>query len=165
MEYSHTKNNKIENNKNIKIRELKDSDLNNGFFDTLENLSNVQDIKKNQNMGYKILKEILENKNLFVFVALENNIIVGSITIIIEQKFIHNGGMVGHIEDVVTRKGFEDKGIGTKLVKNALKFAERKKCYKVILNCSKENTGFYKKNRFVVHGIEMRYDINKKKTE
>ena len=155
----------MENNDSntIKIRGLTHSNFNNGFFDTLENLSDVQNIIKKHNKGYEILKKVLENKNLFIFVALENNIIVGSITLIIEQKFIHNGGKVGHIEDVVTRKGFEEKGIGSKLVKKALKFAKQKKCYKVILNCSEENTGFYKKNGFKVHGIEMRYDINLKK--
>ena len=151
------------NNNSIRIRGLTHSNLNNGFFDTLENLSDVQNIIKKQDKYYKILKKVIENKNLFIFVALENNIIVGSITIIIEQKFIHNGGRVGHIEDVVTRKGFEEKGIGSKLVKKALKFAEQKKCYKVILNCSNENIRFYEKNGFKVHGIEMRYDINSKK--
>ena len=37
--------------------------------------------------------------------------IIGSTTLLIEQKFIHDGGKVGHIEDVVTRKGYEGFGI------------------------------------------------------
>ena len=44
----------------------------------------------------------------------------------IEQKFIHNGGFVGHIEDVVVRKDCEGKGIGIKLIMSMLKRAKEK---------------------------------------
>ncbi len=54
--------------------------------------------------------------------------IVGSITAIIEQKFIHNGGKICHIEDVVTRKGFEKLGIGSQLVEKVLELAKNEKC-------------------------------------
>ncbi|KFM14170.1 hypothetical protein AAA799O18_00780 [Marine Group I thaumarchaeote SCGC AAA799-O18] len=34
-------------------------------------------------------------------------IIIGSTTLFIEQKFIHDSGLVGHIEDVVVRKAYD----------------------------------------------------------
>ena len=41
---------------------------------------------------------------------------IGATTLLVEQKFIHSGGKAGHIEDVVTRKGFEGLGIGSALI-------------------------------------------------
>ncbi len=110
----------------------------------------------------KIFKNIKEKSNSRIFVALIDNKIVGSITTIIEYKFIHNGGKVCHIEDVVTRKGYEKLGIGSSLIRDAIDFSTKEDCYKVVLNCSKKNILFYEKNGFHKHEIEMRFDINKK---
>ena len=64
---------------------------------------------------YDILRKIKQNPDHIIHVAVDNNKIVGSTTLFIEQKFIHDGGLVGHIEDVVVRKDYEGRGIGMKL--------------------------------------------------
>ena len=51
--------------------------------------------------------------------------IVGSTTLLIETKFIHNGGKVGHIEDVVVDKEHQGKGIGEKIIKLSFKICRR----------------------------------------
>ena len=76
----------------------------------------------------------------------------------IEKKFIHSCGKVAHIEDVVTRKGYEGIGIGSALVERALEFSANLGCYKVILDCSESNVAFYEKNGFKRYGVAMRYD-------
>ena len=87
------------------IRELKDSDLRNGFFETLSNLSQIGSIDRDQDRAAIVLKSIKENNLSRIYVAEgEDGQIIGSITLLLEQKFIHNGGKVGHIEDVVSRK-------------------------------------------------------------
>lgn len=148
------------NKSKIQIKELEDSDLNNSFFETLSNLAEIDEVIYNKELSKNILKEIKKSGNIKVFVAFDDTEIIGSITTIIEQKFIHNGGKVCHIEDVVTRKGFEKLGIGSILVEKALELAVQEKCYKVILNCSKYNTTFYEKFGFYKHDIGMRYDVN-----
>ena len=70
-----------------------------------------------------------------------------------------NGGRVGHIEDVATKKGYEGLGIGRALVGRSLRFAPQMKCYKVILDCSEKNVPFYKKIGFKKYGLSMRYDL------
>ena len=77
-----------------------------------------------------ILRKIKQNPDYIIHVALDNNKIVGSTTLFIEQKFIHDGGRVGHIEDVVVRKDYEGRGIGMKLVISLLNCAKEKNCYK-----------------------------------
>ena len=150
----------FKNRSNIEIKELKEEYLNNGFFKTLSNLVKVDEAIYNKEFSKKIFEKIKKSGNIKVFVALNDTEIIGSITTIIEQKFIHNGGKVCHIEDVVTRKGFENLGIGTILVEKALEFAVQEQCYKIILNCSTYNSGFYEKFGFYKHDIGMRYDVS-----
>ena len=117
----------------IKIREIEENDLEKGFLDTLDFLRKASDINKNK--AEEILKKIKQNPNHIIHVAIDANKIVGSTTLFIEQKFIHDSGLVGHIEDVVVRKDYEDQGIGMNLVNSLLDVAKQRKCYKTILNC------------------------------
>ena len=78
----------------------------------------------------------------------------------IEQKFIHDGGLVGHIEDVVVRKDYEGKGIGIKLVTSLLERAKEKNCYKTILDCNDNVKQFYERIGFKRESNGMRYDHN-----
>ncbi|MFL6324825.1 MAG: GNAT family N-acetyltransferase [Nitrososphaeraceae archaeon] len=145
---------------NFVIREIQLADLKRGFFDTLSSLSHVGNIADQNDRAEKILSEIKSYPFYTIFVAVkEDNQLIGSITILIEQKFIHNGGKVGHIEDVVTRKEYEGMGIGKALVLKALDFAKENRCYKVILDCSKSNVEFYKKIGFKEHEVSMRIDL------
>jgi len=145
-------------NSEFLVRQLDKSDLSNGFFDSLSNLSDVSGIDQLQALQLFALINSDPYHEIFVAVLDDGNVI-GSITILIEKKFIHNCGKVAHIEDVVTRKGFEGKGIGSALVKKAVEFAATRGCYKVILDCSEENAAFYQKNGFKRCGLLMRYDL------
>src|SRR5688500_6262165 len=147
-------------NSEIQVKELENDDLTNSFFDTLSNLTEIGKDVYNIEFSQKIFEKIRKSSNIKIFVAIKNNDIVGSITAIIEQKFIHNGGKICHIEDVVTRKGCEKLGIGSILVEKVLEFATLEKCYKVILNCSEYNSKFYEKLGFYKHDIGMRYNID-----
>ena len=103
------------------IRKIIESDLENGFLESLDNLREVSNLEHNS--AKSILEGILENENHIVHVAELDGKIVGSTTLLIEQKFIHEGGFVGHIEDVVVKKEFEGQGIGMKLVLSLLDVA------------------------------------------
>jgi glucosamine-phosphate N-acetyltransferase len=144
----------------IQVKELENDDLINSFFDTLSNLTEIGMDVYNKEFSQKILEKIKMAGNIKIFVAIEDSDIVGSITAIIEQKFVHNGGKICHIEDVVTRKGFEKLGIGSVLVEKVLELAIQENCYKVILNCSEYNSKFYEKLGFYKHDVGMRYNIN-----
>ena len=138
------------------IRKIIESDLENGFLESLDNLREVSNLEHNS--AKSILEGILENENHIVHVAELDGKIVGSTTLLIEQKFIHEGGFVGHIEDVVVKKEFEGQGIGMKLVLSLLDVANEKKCYKTILNCEDKLIPFYEKIGFKQKSNEMRFD-------
>ena len=142
----------------IIIRKISESDLENGFLESLDNLKHASDL--GQTTAKNILNKILNDENHIIHVAEYDGKIVGSTTLLIEQKFIHQGGFVGHIEDVVVKKEFEKLGIGMKLVNSLLQVAEERKCYKTILNCEDNLRPFYEKIGFKKATNEMRYDHN-----
>ena len=142
----------------IIIREIEENDLEKGFLESLDFLRKSSDIDRNK--AKEILKKIKQNPNQIIHVAVDDNKIVGSTTLLVEQKFIHDGGLVGHIEDVVVRKDYEGKGIGIKLVMSMLERAKEKNCYKTILDCKDDVKQFYERIGFKHESNGMRYDHN-----
>ena len=143
------------------IRNLKESDLNNGFLNTLKSLTVVGNI--DDEAAKKRFHEILSDPNYIIKIAEIDGKIVGSTTLFIELKFIHELGMVGHIEDVVTDKNFQGRGIGKKIILSLLDEAKNRGCYKTILDCDDDVIPFYEKinfqgSSFHKHGNCMRFD-------
>lgn len=115
------------------------------------------------------MAEMLSNPNHVVMVAAEEEgggrggaaarcRIVGASTLLVEPKLIHGGSRVGHIEDVSVAASEQGRGVGAALVGACLKEAERRGCYKTILDCTEDVRPFYEKMGFARHASEMRYD-------
>ena len=141
---------------NIIIREIQESDLEKGFLECLDNLKIASDLEKDS--AKNILNSILDDSNHIIHIAELDGKIVGSTTLLIEQKFIHKGGFVGHIEDVVVREGFERKQIGKRINESLLEIAKNRGCYKTILDCKDDVKEFYEKIGFKHESNCMRFD-------
>ena len=118
----------------VSIHEIKYEDIDKGFLAVLENL--VPPGIDNNEYAKNILQKIKMNSLHKIFVAEDdsNGNVVGTITLLIEPKFINKGMQVGYIEDVSVKKGYEGLGIGSKLVTYATTYAIsiegcRKYCY------------------------------------
>lgn len=141
-------------NISYKIREIKEKDIDNGrLLEVLENLP-LGELRKPA--AKAILKEINSNPLHKIFVAViqestspHHGLVIGTTTLLVEPKFIFAGGRVGHIEDVAVRKGYERKGVGSKLVHHATEMAKTMGCIKTILDCSDETMPFYEKLGYV----------------
>lgn len=140
----------------ITIRKIEERDLDDGFLESLDNLKTASNLSKEK--ARAILKKITANPNHVIFVAVLNNKIIGSTTLLIEQKFIHDGGLVGHIEDVVVSKEHEGKGIGFKIMQAVLEYAKSQGCYKTILDCNDKVKPFYERLGFKRLTNGMRFD-------
>jgi len=125
-----------------------------GLSDTIANLREVglEDDRIRQ------LLKTMADQDIHVFVAREDEII-GSVSLIVEQKLIHEGGIVGHIEDVATRKSHEGKGVGSALMKEAVSYAKKRGCYKVMLDCETDLMPFYERFGFKEGDHSMRLDL------
>lgn len=130
----------------VSIHEIKYEDIDKGFLAVLENLVPA-DIDNNE-FAKNILQQIKMNSLHKIFVAEDDSDgkVVGTITLLIEPKFINKGMQVGYIEDVSVRKEYEGLGIGSKLVTYATTYAiSREGCRKVLLYCSEKTKLFYEK--------------------
>lgn len=137
------------------IRPLYGPDFNDDFFATLAALSETsmprakagEILRKRMAMGIK------------TFVYLEGERIIGTASIFIEPKFLHNGGKVAHIEDIAVHPDYQRRGIGSALVEHLLNLAKQEGAYKAILSCQMKNLIFYVNQGFKQHEISLRKDL------
>lgn len=140
----------------MKIRLIKESDLNHGFIECLETMGKAQ--TKLTDM-LDILKQRKKNKiKTFVVEDKDSSKIIASASLIIEPKFRYTENC-GHLEDVCVHPDYQKRGIGTKLIHYIVQYAKKKKCYKIILNCNDQNLNFYTKLNFVKHQNGLRLDL------
>ncbi|KAF6250858.1 hypothetical protein COO60DRAFT_1464780 [Scenedesmus sp. NREL 46B-D3] len=71
--------------------------------------------------------------------------LLGTASLIIERKFIHSCGKVGHIEDVVVDAAARGHKVGQRLIDELVCVAKQRGCYKVILDCAEHNIPLYEK--------------------
>lgn len=72
-----------------------------------------------------------------------------------ERKFIHNCGTLGHIEDIVVSDKERGKGLGKLLIEQLKYLALELGAYKITLDCDRKNEEFYAKSNFVTKGLQM----------
>ena len=112
----------------------------------------ILDIKLYDNIISDISNNIYQN----IYVYIKNDKPIAIITLLMEQKLIHGGNMIAHIEDLVVDKEYSGKGIAKELLNHVINIAKNNNCYKIILDCKRELIPFYEKNGFVESGIQMR---------
>ncbi len=142
-------------------REIQKSDFSIEIIEMLNSLSNSISGCEN---GLKIsfdnfIDYLKKNENHKVYVLYDNEInkVIGMGTLLLEKKIIHNFGTVGHIEDIVVHKDYQNQGHGKRILRNIIYEAKKEKCYKVILNCKEELEEFYKKSGLEKKNIQMAY--------
>lgn len=145
------------------------------YLALLEQLTTVGNISDGK---WFLLFQKLENANIevYVLVAIRENgendrgekhgseeenkeVILAAGTLLMEQKFIHEGSLVGHIEDVVVAEKARGLGLGKQIVEHLVNRARELGAYKVILDTKEDTTGFYNKMGFHKHEVQMRIDL------
>ncbi|KAL7421202.1 Glucosamine-phosphate N-acetyltransferase-like protein [Cryptotrichosporon argae] len=76
-------------------------------------------------------------------------------TLIIERKFVRGAGLCGHIEDIAVARTMQGRKLGLKIINALEDIAVARGCYKVILDCSKDNVAFYEKCGFAQKECQM----------
>ena len=137
------------------IREIVGPDLARGFLESLSALAEV-------NLTFEEAAEVLRARmraGIRTYVACVGERVVGTASLVVEQKFIHKGGKIGHIEDVAVHPDYRHLRVGSVLVRHAIAQARRLRCYKVILSCFERLVPFYEGLGFRKHDLGMRIDL------
>ena len=144
------------NDANFIVRPVIYSDYHKSYFELLKQLTYI-DHEKIHDDDFNHFVDSLNPKHVVVVVEnTDTHTIVGTITILIENKIIHNMGRVAHVEDLVVDKSCRGYGIGKMLIDASIDYSKSHQCYKTILDCSEINVGFYEKNGgFTEKGICM----------
>lgn len=87
--------------------------------------------------------------------------IIGTTTVLIEPKFIHDLSRVAHIEDVVIDSTYRSLGVDRSLITQAIEIGKEYGCYKIILDCTLANANFYRKFGFDLKESQMTMYLNK----
>tara|TARA_Y100000389_G_C17268188_1_gene416551 strand:+ start:217 stop:651 length:435 start_codon:yes stop_codon:yes gene_type:complete len=103
----------------------------------------------------EIIKNLPDNHNIYLF--FKDNEIIGAITLIIEQKIIHDGKCVGHIEDYVIKEEHRKTEVSSMLLNYVKILCEQNNCYKIILDCNPLLEDYYNKKGYKNKGIYMAY--------
>jgi glucosamine-phosphate N-acetyltransferase len=139
----------------LELRPLEQADFKRGFLETLANLTEV-------GLTSEEAIHIWRGRNaagVRTVVAVENDQVIATASLILEHKFLHRGGTIGHIEDVATHPHHQGKGAGSAVVRALVELARQSGCYKVILSCNDQNLAFYSKVGFRRHDNGMRIDL------
>lgn len=129
----------------MNCRLLSLTDYEKGYFELLSQLTVAPKVSFQKFSD--AFQKIQKSSNTFIRVIedYESQIIIGSSTVIIEQKFLRECRSVGHIEDVVVHKDYRKQGLGNILIQGLIDLCKSLDCYKIILDCSPENVYFYEK--------------------
>ncbi|XP_021289764.1 glucosamine 6-phosphate N-acetyltransferase [Herrania umbratica] len=140
----------------FQVRKLELSDKSKGFIELLQQLT-VCDSVSDKEFEDRF-KEISTYGDDHLVCVIEDDFsgkIIATGSVFIEKKFIRNCGKVGHIEDIVVDGNARGLQLGKKIVGFLLDHARSMGCYKVILDCSVDNKGFYEKCGFKQKEIQM----------
>ena len=127
-----------------------------GFRDCLAELAPCDVLTNKQIEDIYATRQMIGMRTL---VAVIDNRIVGTASLFIEPKFIHNGGKVAHVDDVAVTDCYQVGGIGKALMERIIDIAKLAGCYKIILDCSPSVVPFYKKLGFYTWQHAMRQDL------
>jgi glucosamine-phosphate N-acetyltransferase len=121
-----------------RLRALRKTDFDSGFLDCLRVLTTVGEISREA--FEKQFDDMEQQKSYYIIVIEDTNrsekSVVGTGALIVEKKFIHSLGNVGHIEDIAVAKDQQGKKLGLRLIQSLDYVAAKVGCYKSILDCS-----------------------------
>lgn len=139
----------------IEVRQMFATDLQRGFLECLGAFSPLQ---MTEDEAIAVFQHRLRAR-ISTFVALESGRVIGTAALYLEPKFLHDGGLVGHIEDVAVHPDLQGRGIGGMIVGHLIEICREHGCYKVILDCSESLIPYYEKLGFRVWAHSMRMDL------
>lgn len=142
--------------KGFAIRPLMVGDYAKDYLQTLAELTVVGDISAEQFREQFLWMK--QRAGEYFVVVLEDEStgkVAATGTLLVEHKFIHKLGKVGHIEDIVVSEKYRGKSFGKVIIETLKELSLTVGCYKTILCCLEKNVGFYEKCGLVPKEVSM----------
>ena len=125
------------------IRPLHSTDHASNFLSVLTVLTTVGSISAESfSTQFDFMRNRCPETYYTLVVCDGSNRVVGTGTVVVERKFIHALGKVGHIEDIAVEKGQQGMKLGLRIIQALDGVAERVGCYKVCALADKGHVAF-----------------------
>lgn len=135
---------------NIHFRNIQRKDLDEVFV--LLNQLKETDISKIDRD--KAWNDFISNTSSNSIVGIYNDRVVAYGSVVVENKI--RGEVAGHIEDIVVDSEVRGMMIGVALIKELIRVANEKQCYRITLFCKESLINFYARNGFEVNNVVMK---------
>lgn len=142
-----------EKDQNLYVRPLQSDDFKNGVIEILKQLTSVGNITESD---YRNQFETMKSCNGTYYQTVivdksdeTSERIIGSATLMIERKFIHDCANRGLIEDVIVSDQYRGKSLGTLILQSLIELGKSLGCYKITLNCKDKMIPYYERLGFV----------------
>lgn len=137
------------------LRPLSIDDYDFGYMELLSELTEVGNIQQYEFQDQFSRMMATDAYRIIVLEDVFTGKVIGTATLLIEMKFIHGCGKVGHVEDVIVSSEHRGKQYGLKLVQHLIDLAGKEGCYKVMLDCAEKNVKFYEKSGMSKKEVQM----------
>lgn len=134
----------------LHFRKIEKKDLEQVFV--LLNQLKEMDVSKIDNE--KAWNDFITNSSSNSIVGIYDDKVVAYGSVVVENKV--RGEVAGHIEDIVVDTEVRGKMIGVSLIKELVKVAKNKGCYRITLFCKESLINFYSRNGFEVNNVVMK---------
>jgi len=138
------------------IRLLWGPDFIKGFLDVIRSFRPC-DLTVEEAGG--ILRERIR-RGVTTYVAEYEGQVIGTASLLVDQKFINSGGKAGIVEDVIVLPAFQGCGVGRELMAALQQRAAELGCYKLGLYCSADLVAYYERLGFNHSDAFLRLDLS-----
>ena len=135
---------------NIHFRNIQRKDLDEVFV-LLNQLKEIDISKIDSNKAWN---DFITNTSSNSIVGIYNDRVVAYGSVVVENKV--RGEVAGHIEDIVVDSEVRGMMIGVALIKELIRVANEKQCYRITLFCKESLINFYARNGFKVNNVVMK---------
>lgn len=115
----------------MKIREVQSEDLQ-GLLELYTQLHD-NPIPEDTSQLQALWARILEDRDHYILVGLEDEKIICSVVVVVIQNLTHEQHPYALIENVITHEAYRHKGCATRLLDIAKEKAKESGCYKIML--------------------------------
>ena len=127
----------------METRELKAIDLYN-LLELYSHMHDVDDPLPDRNMIERVWQEIQNDSHFKYFGSFVKGKLVSSCTLSVIPNLTRGCRPFGLIENVVTHSAYRCRGYASNILKHAMNFAWREKCYKVMLLTGRKTEEIYR---------------------
>ncbi|XP_071453590.1 probable glucosamine 6-phosphate N-acetyltransferase [Hetaerina americana] len=132
----------------LRVRPLSTNDYDKGFMKLLSQLTEVGEVSREQFL--RRFHDMKQCPNTYYVTVVEDtetdhpgDAVIGTATLVVEQKFIRGCAVRGRLEDVVVNDTYRGKQLGKLIVTTIMMLAREMNCYKISLDCKDKMIPYY----------------------